>query len=154
MLFHSWGAELVGGHSLAVRDGWMGVDLFFVLSGYLICGQLLDGGANGERQSAQTFYVRRALRILPIYSLVVAAYFLFPGIREAPTIQPAWQFWTFTENLFFAPSLSSAFSHVWSLCVEEHFYLLAPLILGLLLQQSARKHAPAMLAFLILGGMA
>jgi len=106
---------------------WMGVDLFFVLSGYLIGMQLLRPYASGERPSVREFYRRRAYRILPAYLVVLWLYLVFPAWRESPVLPSLWQFLTFTVNLFFVDFSHHAFSHVWSLCVEEHFYLVLPL---------------------------
>jgi len=108
--------------------GWMGVDLFFVLSGYLIGTQLLKLYAN-DNISLGRFYLNRLLRILPAYLTVLALYFIFPGFKEKPGIQPLWQFLTFTENLYADFYNGRAFSSVWSLCIEEQFYLVLPIIL-------------------------
>src|SRR5437868_15457524 len=59
--------------------GWVGVDLFFVLSGYLIANQLFAGMARGETLSLKAFYARRGLRTWPAFWVVLAAYFLFPA---------------------------------------------------------------------------
>src|SRR5260370_32054624 len=59
--------------------GWSGVDLFFVLSGYLIGGQLFAAQAAGRRVSFAGFYARRCLRTLPNYYAVLAVYFLAPA---------------------------------------------------------------------------
>lgn len=107
--------------------GWTGVDLFFVLSGYLIGEPLMAGLAQGRRLDLTSFYARRASRTWPLYGLVLAAFFLLPGQlggREPPAL---WRFLTFTQNLGLAPG--TAFSHAWSLCVEEQFYLVLPLVL-------------------------
>jgi peptidoglycan/LPS O-acetylase OafA/YrhL len=129
MLFHSW---IVGGLSDPYQPlsqyGWMGVDLFFVLSGYLIGYQLLKPLSRGEPLRFGEFYLRRAFRILPAFLLLLAVYALFPSWREAPGMQPAWQFLTFTLNLLIDYDHNQAFSHAWSLCVEEQFYLLFPLL--------------------------
>jgi peptidoglycan/LPS O-acetylase OafA/YrhL len=117
--------------------GWMGVDLFFVLSGYLIGSQLLKQHGLGERPSVTEFYVRRAFRILPAFLVVLCAYFLIPQFREEPEIAPLWRFLTFTMNLGFDRSRGAAFSHAWSLCVEEYFYLLFPLICAALMRWSS-----------------
>jgi peptidoglycan/LPS O-acetylase OafA/YrhL len=120
--------------------GWMGVDLFFVLSGYLIASQLLRPFSLGRKPAYGRFFSRRLLRTIPAYVVMVALYFLLPIIREQPLIQPFWQFATFTENLFFDMSHLKAFSHVWSLCVEEQFYLVFPVAVMLLFSRpSARK---------------
>ncbi|WP_426690504.1 acyltransferase family protein [Rhodanobacter ginsengiterrae] len=127
MLFHSYIVGGVGEHfAWLAGDGWMGVDLFFVLSGYLIGYQLLAPLARGEPLAWQDFYRRRAFRILPAFFVVLAVYVAFPLLREAPGLQPAWQFLSFTLNLLIDYQHNQAFSHAWSLCVEEHFYLLFP----------------------------
>ncbi|MBD8898446.1 acyltransferase [Rhodanobacter sp. DHG33] len=139
MLFHSWMIGGIGGPLQPVADyGWMGVDLFFVLSGYLIGQQLLEPLSRGEPLQFGAFYLRRAFRILPAFFAVLAVYLLFPGWREAPGLQPAWQFITFTVNLLIDYEHNQAFSHAWSLCVEEHFYLLFPLLAWWLARRSSR----------------
>jgi peptidoglycan/LPS O-acetylase OafA/YrhL len=129
MLFHSF---LVGGlgpdFEWLSRYGWMGVDIFFVLSGFLIGSQLLRQLKEGGGLRLGEFYARRAWRILPAYAVVLAAYVMFPVLREAPGLEDAWQFASFTLNLFIDYGRDQAFSHAWSLCVEEHFYLFFPLL--------------------------
>jgi len=115
-----------------IEFGWMGVDLFFVLSGFLIGWQLLKPTTLGARPEWGRFFIRRAFSVLPAYWVVVAAYFAFPVIRESPYIQPAWQFLSFTQNLFADDDKARALSHVCSLCIEEHFYLLLPAAVWLL----------------------
>src|ERR1700722_153550 len=78
--------------------GWMGVDLFFVLSGFLIGQQALKPYLVGQRLSVAEFYRRRAYRIFPAYLVVLALYFLVPGWRESPHLAPLWKFLTFTTN--------------------------------------------------------
>jgi peptidoglycan/LPS O-acetylase OafA/YrhL len=138
-------------HPIA-RYGWMGVDLFFVLSGYLIGSQLLKPVRDGKHLSLLDFYRKRAYRILPVYLVVLALYEFWPLWREASGISPLWQFLTFTENFFIDYSVNQAFSHVWSLCVEEHFYLLLPMIVLLLSRKaSARKTVAVLTLFVALG---
>jgi peptidoglycan/LPS O-acetylase OafA/YrhL len=115
----------------------MGVDLFFVLSGYLIGSQLLKPVAAGRAPDLKDFWIRRTFRILPAYAVVVSLYFAVPAVREQPRIQPFWQFATFTENLLIDFHHAKAFSHAWSLCVEEHFYVVAPLLILLLWRRPA-----------------
>ncbi|HEY2392441.1 MAG TPA: acyltransferase [Candidatus Angelobacter sp.] len=115
--------------------GWMGVDVFFVLSGYLIGSQLLRPYTREGQPSLGGFYLRRAFRVLPAYLTVLLFYFAIPGFREAPSLSPAWQFLTFTENFRIDYLHDQAFSHVWSLCVEEHFYLVLPLLVLLLMRR-------------------
>ena len=104
--------------------GWTGVDLFFVLSGYLIGNQLFSGLAKGQALSVRAFYLRRALRTLPNFYVVLALFFLFPAVMGGNTPPPLWRFLTFTQNINLQPG--TAFSHAWSLCIEEQFYLLLP----------------------------
>ena len=109
--------------------GWIGVDLFFVLSGYLIGTQLMAKIARGEGVDFGDFYSRRSLRILPAFLVVLALYAAFPIMREAHGMLPLWRFLTFTMNFDLEFQLTGTFSHAWSLCVEEHFYLIFPLLL-------------------------
>ena len=105
--------------------GWAGVDLFFVLSGFLITAQLLKPITQGTKLSLKDFFIRRSLRIWPNYFVVVALYFLVPSFAEKDNLAPLWKFLTFTQNF----NLSfGAFSHAWSLCIEEQFYLTLPFI--------------------------
>jgi peptidoglycan/LPS O-acetylase OafA/YrhL len=134
-------------------SGWMGVDLFFALSGFLIGAQLLQPLARGEPLHAGRFYLRRAFRILPAYAVVLALYLAWPAFRETPPMRPAWQFLTFTMNLWPAPTGQRAFSHAWSLCVEEHFYLLCPLLAWALARRASLRAVVAVASVLVLGGM-
>ncbi|MHB1057931.1 MAG: acyltransferase family protein [Rhodanobacter sp.] len=129
MLFHSYIVGGLGpGFSWLSRYGWAGVDIFFVLSGFLIGSQVLRPLQRGERLAFGGFYARRAWRILPAFAVVLALYVFFPALREAPGLAPWWQFATFTLNLLIDYGRNQAFSHAWSLCVEEHFYLAFPLL--------------------------
>ena len=129
MLFHSYALFGLGSEfAWLSRYGWMGVDIFFVLSGFLIGTQVLRPLQRGEWLSFGGFYARRAWRILPAFSVVLALYVCFPALREAPGLPPWWQFATFTLNLLIDYGRNQAFSHAWSLCVEEHFYLVFPLL--------------------------
>jgi peptidoglycan/LPS O-acetylase OafA/YrhL len=127
--------------------GWVGVDLFFVLSGYLIANQLFAGFARGERLSLAAFYARRALRTLPVFWFVLALYFIFPQVMGGRTPPPLWTFLSFTQNFGLVPG--TAFSHAWSLCIEEQFYLVLPLALLL----GARWARRRVLAWAVLLGL-
>ncbi len=113
--------------------GWTGVDLFFVLSGYLIASQLFAVIAATGTFSLKEFFIKRVFRIFPAYFVVVALYFLFPPLREHEALAPLWKYLTFTQNIGLDLRTQGTFSHAWSLCVEEQFYLLFPLSLLLLL---------------------
>jgi peptidoglycan/LPS O-acetylase OafA/YrhL len=119
--------------------GWTGVDLFFVLSGFLISRQLFRSIASSGTFSLREFYFKRALRILPAYFAVLASYFALPWIREREALPPLWRFLTFTQNLGLDLRTSGTFSHAWSLCIEEQFYLLLPLVLSLPAIRSRRR---------------
>ena len=74
--------------------GWVGVDLFFVLSGYLIANQIFAGVVRDQPFSLKSFYARRALRTVPVFWFVLAAYFLFPTFMGGNTPPPLWRFLT------------------------------------------------------------
>jgi peptidoglycan/LPS O-acetylase OafA/YrhL len=153
MLFHSY---IVGGlgpdFEWLSRFGWAGVDIFFVLSGFLIGRQCLGPLHRGEPLSFGRFYVRRAWRILPAFWVVLAIYAGLPQLREAPGLQPWWQFASFTLNLLIDYEHNQAFSHAWSLCVEEHFYLGFPLLAWWLGRRpSVAKFVGLCIALLLLG---
>jgi peptidoglycan/LPS O-acetylase OafA/YrhL len=132
--------------------GWMGVDLFFVLSGFLIGSQLLKPFADGQRLRLRDFYIRRAYRILPAYLVVLLLYFAVPAWREHERVAAAWKFLTFTANLVMNYPAELAFSHAWSLCVEEHFYLLLPcLVLWQMRRPAAWKTVSLILSVVLFG---
>ena len=120
-----------------IRHGWMGVDLFFVLSGFLITGILLD--ARGSERYFRNFYARRTLRIFPLYYLALITIFvLLPladgsalGARSVTTWTQLW-FWGYADNVLIAfrgwgasPAMTP---HFWTLAVEEQFYLVWPAV--------------------------
>lgn len=126
--------------------GWIGVDLFFVLSGYLISRQLF-AEIKFDHFSFKIFYLKRALKILPCYYFVLFLYFLIPGFTESPIKLSFWKYALFIQN-FDLPI--SGFSQSWSLCVEEHFYLIFPVI-ALLLRNNIRKLLIIMVAIVVSG---
>lgn len=154
MFFHAQGAGLGAPWSPLSQFGWMGVDLFFALSGYLIGWQVLRPLSQGRRLDLRDFYLRRALRVLPAFWTVLALYLLWPAFRERPGLESGWQFFTFTLNLLIDYEHNKAFSHAWSLCVEEHFYLLFPLLAIALTRRPALWKGAAAVAALVLAGIA
>lgn len=132
------------------RAGWVGVDLFFVLSGYLIGHQIFSALSKQQNFSLNTFYFRRFLRTLPNYLFVLGLYFLIPVFREQPLSTPLWKFITFTQN--FGLSLS-AFSHAWSLCLEEQFYLFLPIIVLLVAYKGTIRTGWILVGSILLGGI-
>ncbi|WP_343729379.1 acyltransferase [Duganella sp.] len=136
--------------------GWAGVDLFFALSGYLIGNQILAGirkqQAGSERFSLARFYARRLLRTLPNFYVVLALYAWWPAMRGHSVLPPLWQFLTFTQNIHLTPG--TAFSHAWSLCVEEQFYFLLPaLALGMAMLRKPLAWAWTTVVAALLAGM-
>jgi peptidoglycan/LPS O-acetylase OafA/YrhL len=126
-----------------------GVDLFFVLSGFLIGGILLDHRASPRLLPA--FYARRGFRILPVAWLSIAASMLANTILS-PGTEPAIPWWvslTFSTNIFLAANngwiLSYLTSH-WSLAIEEQFYLVFPVIVRLWPAPRLRWLGPALIA--------
>lgn len=127
--------------------GVLGVDVFFVLSGFLITGLLLD--AKGGAHYFRKFYARRTLRIFPLYFGVLAVLFLLlprltsltPMLDEARRHQ-VW-LWTYTANFYLAAKDSWAAltytSHFWSLAIEEHFYLVWPLVVFSLRREALER---------------
>ena len=112
--------------------GWAGVNLFFVLSGFLITSILLD--AQDKPHYFRNFYARRALRIWPVYLLVLLICYLnapwFIGLPVWAAVRAAswWAYLLFLQNLFHI-AIPPAIGQTWSLAIEEQYYLLwAPLV--------------------------
>jgi len=127
---------------LLAHHGWIGVQLFFALSGFLITGGLLD--ARGSSHYFRNFYAKRALRILPLYYTVLFLLLVLVPLLWSPP--PPYSsdhqapLWLFTAN--WTHSVPYGFAHFWSLAVEEQFYLIWPLVVvGLV----ARRLLPACL---------
>jgi peptidoglycan/LPS O-acetylase OafA/YrhL len=130
------------------RLGWSGVDLFFVLSGFLITGILYD--AKGRTHYYRNFYARRTLRIFPLYYVFVfftlaISPWLWPdtdlaamGRNAMKDTSEAW-YWLYLSNILFA--IKEGFGHpnlavTWSLAIEEQFYLVWPVVVALLGRRS------------------
>ena len=118
--------------------GWLGVDLFFVLSGFLITNILLKTVSSPKFLSH--FYLRRVLRIFPLYYLFVfLCLFIIPKLHPSFDIKyysdnQIW-IWTYLQNwlyIFNGNDGTNAMHHLWSLAVEEQFYLFWPLVILLL----------------------
>jgi peptidoglycan/LPS O-acetylase OafA/YrhL len=111
--------------------GWSGVDVFFVLSGFLITGILID--ARGSERYFTNFYARRTLRIFPLYYLVVFLALVvlpqLPRLHEVLVgpypIPPRWPYWTYLTNISVAERglIHGLLDVAWSLAIEEQFYL-------------------------------
>jgi len=112
--------------------GWAGVNLFFVLSGFLITSILLE--SSEKPHYFRNFYARRALRIWPVYVLVLgvcylnAPWFIGPTVLDAFKTAPWWAYVLFLQNLFHL-ALPPAIGPTWSLAIEEQYYFLwAPVV--------------------------
>ena len=138
---------VIGFHFLpsAIPGGYLGVDVFFVISGFLITGLLVRESTTAGRFSLPRFWGRRARRLLPALVLVVAlcsaAAFFVGGdvlvglgsqVLGAATFSSNWLYIAQGASYFDSTS-SDLFRNLWSLAVEEQFYLLWPLLLGVLL---------------------
>jgi peptidoglycan/LPS O-acetylase OafA/YrhL len=135
-----------------LNGGWIGVDIFFVLSGYLITTILLDVG---DRASAFSgFWGRRARRLLPAVLVLLVVLSLYawlggPGLVPAQLRAPAlatlfytanWQQILSGHSYFAIFSAPSPLQHTWSLSIEEQYYLIWPLLLGVLLYAVRAGH--------------
>ncbi|MER6418570.1 acyltransferase family protein [Streptomyces sp. NPDC001137] len=158
---------LAHAHVSQVSGGYIGVDVFFVISGFVITSLLLRELAATGRVSVRSFYARRALRLLPASSLVIAvtlggAWLLLSKARLAEYAGDALASALYTVNFRLAAagtdylaqnSPPSPFQHFWSLAVEEQFYLVWPLLLPLAWRfaRGRRRLVAVPLAVLCLG---
>ena len=151
IIWHYGRMQLVNNHCMAseyfkVATGffWTGVDLFFVLSGFLLGSILLNNKSSNNY--FKTFYIRRICRIFPVYYLVVIILIIicFAGIGYATDWWfnnkiPNWAYLTYSQNIFiaFKETLGNRWlSHTWSLALEEQFYIILPLIIYFLNRKS------------------
>ncbi|MFJ2769294.1 acyltransferase family protein [Streptomyces sp. NPDC087300] len=141
-------------HAGRFSGGFLGVDLFFVLSGYLITGLLLAETARTGRVDLVAFWGRRARRLLPALAVTVAGTLLLVwafgsaallrlGLDDAPWVIGNVANWHFIADQvgYWDSADTRVFSHLWSVAVEEQFYLVWPLVLGLLVRGRARGRA-------------
>jgi peptidoglycan/LPS O-acetylase OafA/YrhL len=134
LLSHYFG-EVAHGFHFAMC-GWVAVDMFFILSGFLIGKLILERHHHGN--FFFVFYVRRFLRIIPVYFIVVLIagaiihYFPRPWMEVGPGF-PLWSYLSFTQ-IFYMMSTQSIGGHwlapTWTMSVEEHFYLVAPALIA------------------------
>jgi peptidoglycan/LPS O-acetylase OafA/YrhL len=139
----------------SARLGWTGVDLFFVLSGFLIGGILLD--AVGSPNYYKTFYLRRAYRILPVYLVLVGLFGLRFAVQSVGPLGkltesqlPLLSYLTFTQNIWMALTGTlgvGTMAMTWSLAIEEQFYLTVPY----LIRRIARSRLPILLLGVVIG---
>jgi peptidoglycan/LPS O-acetylase OafA/YrhL len=129
---------------LSILDhGWLGVDLFFVLSGFLITGILLD--SRDHPRYFRNFYARRCLRIFPLYYAVIGVAWLVYGDSSGYLLASAFYLANFAH--YFDIAVSARLGVLWSLAVEEHFYLVWPW----LVRFSSRKALTTIACGLVVG---
>ena len=121
------------------RIGWLGVDLFFVLSGFLIGGLLIDEWSRHNQIDIKRFLIRRGLKIYPAYFVFLAYLIAMPMAKTTLAGGDTWRVfaeqWTlYWPNLLFLQNYvgTNPAGHTWTLAVEEHFYLILPFVLALL----------------------
>lgn len=124
-----------------INPSWSGVDLFFVLSGFLISGLLFSEFQRRGRINFGRFAVRRALKLYPtLYVLVFGVMFsrlIHTGLQHTGFRHIGWIIRPVLNDVFFLQSyLPGTYGHFWSLAVEEHFYILLPLTLYVMLRRS------------------
>ena len=152
VILHHWLSEksLFG----VFADGRLGVNIFFVLSGFLITRILLKGKQSMADTGAKwyhvfkKFYIRRTLRIFPIYYLMLVLFLVFK--KDAFENDALYHF-TYTSNFHFfkIENFSAHFAHLWSLAVEEQFYLLWPFIILFV----HKRTLPYVMGFFIIVGI-
>ena len=109
-----------------LQDGNFGVNVFFVISGFLITTLLTNEENKNNKISLKNFYVRRVLRIFPAYYFLLLVYFVLQLLNYIQ-IDPAAWLTAITYTKYFNWSLDWYTAHAWSLSIEEHFYLFWPL---------------------------
>jgi peptidoglycan/LPS O-acetylase OafA/YrhL len=143
MAFHFRDAE----RALPTRGGFLGVDIFFVLSGFLITVLLLEERRSTGSIRFGSFYARRALRLLPALFTVIAFWLAWVSLFDQGVAHRAYReaiaAALYGENWFhglssFHAGLPTGLAHTWSLSIEEQFYILWPVLLWLLLRRGAR----------------
>ena len=140
-------------------SAWLGVDLFFVLSGFLITGILVD--SRGSPHFFRNFYVRRSLRIFPLYFAFLALVFLVvPSLGgavadETERAAQGW-YWAYVSNVLFAAwdRIPMATGHLWSLAVEEQFYLVWPFVVLAVAPPRLLRACLAIIALVFVGRLA
>jgi len=151
-----------------LRGGWLGVDIFFVLSGFLITSLLLHERHKWGRIDLPGFWLARARRLLPTLVLMllttsVVAAFWAPASRrgaDAWDILSAflyvanWRFLLSDDQYFSSLSMPSPVVHTWSLAIEEQFYLIFPILLIVLLALAARAKRPHRIVAGVLAALA
>ena len=120
-------------YSLWGRAGWIGVDLFFVLSGFLISGLLFQEYKDKGKIDIKRFLIRRGLKIYPSFYLLIAAAVVLSFVKHSPQLRTQVIFSSIFAQNYYNGTAFTVLAHTWSLAVEEHFYLMLPFVLLLLI---------------------
>jgi peptidoglycan/LPS O-acetylase OafA/YrhL len=128
------------------RVGWVGVDLFFVLSGFLVSGLLMKDYIKGRPVRPVRFLIRRGFKIYPpFWALLVGSYFVF-SVQHIPFTASMFV----SEFLFVQNYWKSLWIHTWSLAVEEHFYFGLAVLFGLLFKESKSRGEGRLIPWIVL----
>lgn len=141
-----------------IQRGPVAIDIFFVLSGFFITNILLEGKEKAEQHSFpkvnvfKLFLLNRALRIFPIYYLTISLLYIFHDTTDTNIEHSFWYFFTYTSNFYFQKTQAwdGITSHLWSLAVEEQFYLFWPFVILIV----NRRWLPYVISIFILIGLA
>ena len=126
-------------YHLATKTGWVGVDLFFVLSGFLISGLLYSEYKTHRAIDIKRFFIRRGLKIYPAFWVMLLATLVAQLLfwKHSVPFRPYLYELFFIQNYHFG-----IWTHTWSLAVEEHFYIVLPLLLLILIRSSSNQTDP------------
>ena len=122
-----------------IRGGWVGVDLFFVLSGFLISGLLFNDYKKNRSLSLGRFYIRRGFKIYPAFyffiitTCFISLFYFYLKITKKGLLG---------ESIFIQNYLGGIWPHTWSLAIEEHFYFLLPIVLLFLVKRNRSSSDP------------
>ena len=122
-----------------LRVGWIGVDLFFVLSGFLISGLLFSEYKKRHTISLKRFFIRRGLKIYPAFYV----FLLLTGVMSYLVFHTHASLAHYLQDVFFIMNYThGVWDHTWSLGVEEHFYIFLPILLLVLVRFSSDRRNP------------
>jgi peptidoglycan/LPS O-acetylase OafA/YrhL len=126
-------------YHVATKTGWVGVDLFFVLSGFLISGLLYSEYKTHRAIDIKRFFIRRGLKIYPAFWVMLLATMVAQLLfwKHSVPLRPYLYELFFIQNYHFG-----IWTHTWSLAVEEHFYIVLPLLLLILIRSSSSQTDP------------
>jgi peptidoglycan/LPS O-acetylase OafA/YrhL len=157
-------ADRIDGFFKVINQLWIGVDVFFVISGFLIGRILMNNITRGGSVEFPRFFLRRAMRVFPAFYLVLTlavfwytkldipyARYLLVGLNGWDAMyEHSWKNYVYLMNYSYGTGVPNPMGWTWTLCVEEHFYLFLPAVLVLLYRSSKPWVIPAGLISLII----